>query len=288
MVLILFSNEAFSLPLTGTCYTVPEDKMDLYFGNKLVSERNVHRVDVLTFNLGLTDVTTLGAEWNNLNYDLSGDESETGDTLLYLWHYTGRYLYDRLDTGINLTLRIPTGPEPGTDEKWRNLSVGRNELKITQVLSFRLSDMDILNLNVSYILREGRDEDFYGSFKGDLKKAETYKSIFGLNPFYEDSFLSGDRLSDDYMSAAVSLGESRLYPVVIFGEIYHAFTDFQKDGDVAVRGAEGEGGNCTIFSAGCKYFISDSLFCVIYGTVSPFHSGEENKWSSAAGFNIFF
>lgn len=288
MVLILFSTQAFSLPLTRTCYTVPEDNMDLYFGEKLISRRNLNRVDVLIFNLGLTDATTLGIEWNYLNHDLSGDESETGDTLLELWHYTGRYLYDRVDSGISFNVRIPTGPESGIDDKWRNLSVGRNEVKITPVLSVRLSEKEMMNFNVSYILREGRDEDFYGAFKGDLKKADTYKSFFGLNPFSEDSFFSGDRLSDDYMSAAVSFVESRLYPVVIFGEIYHAFTDFRKDSDVSLKIDEGEGGGFTNISAGFKYLVIDSFFCIIYGTVNPFYSAGEQRWSSGAGVNIFF
>lgn len=288
MVLILFSGGAFSLPLSRTCYTVAGDKIDLYFGEKLISGKSTHRVDVLNINLGLTDATTLGVEWNYLNYDISGDESETGDTLLELWHFTGRYLHERIDSGISFTVRFPTGPEPGIDDKWRNLSVGRNEIKITPVLSLRFSDKDILNLNVSYILREGREEDFYGALKYDLKKCETYRTVFGLNPFAKDSFFSSDRLSDDYMSAAVSFVQSGMSPVIYFCEIYHAFTDFQKDSSVSLKTAEGEGGSLTVISAGGKYLVGDSFFFMIYGALSPFSSGEEQRWSSGAGINIFF
>ncbi|HPJ43423.1 MAG TPA: hypothetical protein PLY21_13940 [Spirochaetota bacterium] len=288
MVLILFSGEVISLPLSRTCYTAPADNIDFYFGEKLISDKNLHRVDVLALNLGLTDATTIGVEWNYLNYDLSGDESKTGDTLLEFWHYTGRYLYDRVDSGISIKIRMPTGPDPVKDEKWRNLSVGRNEVKITPVLSLKLSGKELLNLNVSYTLREGRDDDFYGSLKGDLKKADTYKSIFGLNPFSEDSFFSGHRLSDDYMSTAVSFVETRLHPVVLFGEIYHAFTDFQRDSEVPLKTAEGEGGSVTFISAGCKYMVGNSFFPIIYFKVNPFYSGEGERWSSGIGINIFF
>ncbi len=288
MVLILFSGGAFSLPLSRTCYTVPADTIDFYLGERLISGNELHRVDVLTLNLGLTDATTLGVEWNYLNYDLSGDESETGDTLLEFWHYTGRYFYDMVDTGIDLRIRIPTGPEPGVDERWRNLSVGRNEVKITPVFSLRMTGKDILNFNISYTLREGRDENLYGSLKGDLKKYDTYKSVFGLNPFYKDSFFSGSGLSDDYMSTAVSIVESRMHPVILFGELYHAFTDFQEDSSVSLKTAEGEGGSSTFISAGCKYMVRDSFFFMIYCKVNPFYSSGEERWSSGFGINIFF
>jgi len=288
MVLILFCSELISLPLSRTCFTVPADSLDFYFGEEIISDSDLHRVDVAVFNLGLTDATSFGVEWNYLNYDINGNESKAGDTLLELWHYTGRYLYNTLDSGISLRVRIPTGPEPGIDETWRNLSVGRSEVRITPVLSFLLSENEILNLNISYILREGRGESFYGALKGNLKDADTYRSVFGLNPFFKDSFLSSDRLSDDYISSAVSFIENRFYPLVFFCEIYYAFTDFQKDREVTVKTVEGEGEGLVMASAGCKYFIRSTLFCIIYGTLSPLSSGEEESWSSGAGINIFF
>lgn len=288
MVLILFSGRAFSLPLSRTCYTVPVDTIDFYFGEEFIADSKVHRVDLITLNLGLTDATTLGVRWGVLNYDLAGNESDSGDLLLELWHYTGRYFDEKLDTGISSSLRIPTGPDPGMDEKWKNLSVGRSELKIGPVLSLRLTEGEVLNLNLNYIFREGRGEDFYGGFRYNLKKSETYKSVFGLNPFFKDSFLSGNRLSDDYITTAFSVIESRLYPFVLYAEVYHAFTDFRSDRDIPEGSVEGEGGSLTILSAGFKYFVRDSFFCNFYGTANPFYTENEHLWSAGAGINVFF
>lgn len=288
MVLILFSGHAFSLPLSRTCYTVPDGMIDVYPGEEFVRDRGTHRRDIVCFNLGLTDATSLGLSWSFLNYDLSGDDSEPGDAILELWHYTGRYLNEKLDTGISFTLRIPTGPDPSENEKWKNLSVGRSEVKISPVLSFRLTEKELLNMNLSYIFRAGHGENFYGALGGDLKKGDTYRSLFGLNPFCEDSFLSGDRLSDDYITTAFSIVESRLYPFVLYGELYHAFSDFRDDHDVPAGAVEGEGRSLTILSAGLKYFVRDSLFCNFYGTVNPFYTENELRWSAGAGINIFF
>lgn len=288
MVLILFSGNAFSLPLSRTCYTVPVDTIDLYLGEEFLASRDSHRMDVIAFSLGLTGKTAAGAGLSILNYDLSGNNREAGDVILELWHYTGRYLKEIVDTGISLKVRIPTGPDPGMEEKWKNLSVGRSEIRITPVFSFNVTDAELITFNCSYIFREARGEDFYGGFKWNFTKSETYKSILGLNPFYEDSFMYREKLKDDYVSIACSVIEKRLYPVIFFGEFYHAFNDFKDEKDLQSGSAEGEGASLTMLSAGLKYFIRESVYCSVFGIINPFYTDDEHRWGAGAGINIFF
>ncbi len=288
LVLILFSETAFPLPLSRTCFTVAEDSGDLYLGEEIVADTNTHRRDMISYSIGLTPSTTLGLSWSMLNYKLYGGESQPGDAIVDLWHYTGRYLYDRLDTGINLSYRIPFGPDPGIDGKWKNLSVGRSELKITPVLSIRITENELFSINLGYVFRESRDENFFDGLKGNLKDKNTYSSFFGLNPSDKDSFLSSEKLSDDYITAACSIVETRFYPVVLYSELYYAFTDFKDDAGVPSTGVEGEGGSLAKISAGGKYFIRDSVFCNVYGILNPLYSGTDFRWGAGAALNIFF
>lgn len=288
LVLILFSGPVFALPLSRTCYTVAEDAGDLYLGEEVVADIYAHRRDMISYNIGLTHATTLGLSWSMLNYKLYGGESQPGDAVIDLWHYTGRYLYERLDTGINLSYRIPFGPDPGIDKKWKNLSVGRSELKITPVFSIRVTENELFSINLGYVFRESRDENLYDGLNGNLKDKNAYASLFGLNPFDKDSFLSSEKLSDDYITAACSIVETRFYPVILYSELYYAFTDFKDDAGVPYTGVEGEGGSLAKISAGGKYFIRESVFCSIYGIFNPFYSGEEFRWGTGAAVNIFF
>ncbi len=285
MVLILFSPGVYPLPMSRTCYTVPADVLDLYMGEELIADDKTSRIDVINIDLGLNYYTTLGCRWSYLNSDLAEESGESGDILVELWRYTGRCLNEKLDTGISFAVRIPSGPDPSEDEEWRNLSVGRNEIKIGPVFSFNLTEKEVLSFNLSYVLSEGEGDDFYGALRGDLQEPDTYKSFFGLNPFYGDSFFSGDRISDDYFTSALSIIEKRLYPAVFYGEMVYTSGNFREEREAS---SADSGGPLTLLSTGIKYFVRDSAFLHLNVNVNPFYSRGERKWGAGAGLNIFF
>lgn len=296
MVLILFSAELYSLPFSRTCYTLSEERMDLFLSSEFITTDGTRRRDALSLNVGITGETTVGATGYMLNSGAAGGERESGDIMLELWHYTGRYFSDKLDTGFQLALTVPSGPDPEKDAKWLNLSGGRSELKIGPVFSCRLTDADILNINFNYIFRQGKSESFYGGFKCNPGDADTYKTLFGLNPFSEDSFLSHDRLSNDYTTASVSFMSLRLSGFVLFSELYAAFYDLgngDEDEHLYLKNKNsGEYYNPSRFrcqvSAGFKYVINGSLAFQFFLAYNPFHGDGDIERIAGGGINAFF
>jgi len=291
LVLILFSGELLSLPLSRTCYTLSEESLELALSSEFITAEQTRRMDRLSLNAGITDTTTTGAEIFLLNAAVYGGEQESGDILLNFWHYTGRYLRERLDTGFQVDIRIPSGPDPEKDPEWQHLSEGKSELKAGAVLSYRLYDREICSLNLSYIFRQGDNEDFYGGFRYNPAESETYKSVLGLNPFSRDSFLSTDRMADDYVTAAISLMSLRPAGFVVFSELYAVFYNSGSD-DTEVYPADDKyyfsSDTEFLISAGCKYIVTDSTFFHIFGALNPFAEDRGLKKIIGAGINIVF
>jgi len=288
MVLFCFS-DVYTLPLTRSSYTPPEDKIDMNMKEEFIIIENAARKESFSINMGLPANTSAGFDFSLIHYDLfkKGD-SRPGDILVNLWHYTGNFFDDTLGTGLSVVVRIPTGPDAYTDEKCRNLSFGNNELKITPVLSLRATGSEMLVLNLSYIFREGRGENFYGGFNVNPVKPETYKSFFGLNPFYENSFLNSERLKNDYASISAGLITTRLLPFVLFAEVYYSSGVNRKDKSLNELHIEGSGVNPLLLSAGIKFLFSDSSFLQFAETVDILKNEGFIKNTTEISLNIFF
>ncbi len=288
MVLFCFS-DAYSFPLTRSCYTPSENTIDTALKEEFVYIKNMNRKDNFSFNFGIPGDTSLGLDFSLISYS----PAETGggipgDILFNIWHFTGDYFDDTVKSGLSLVFRIPTGPDAYSDEKCRNLSFGNNEFKIAPVLSFILTRHEILNLNMSYTFREGRGDDLYNGFKVNPLKAETYKAFFGLNPFYDDAFLSGDNLKNDYASIAAGLVSARLLPWVFFTEIYYSskiYSGSEGHDDLNIEGADVKP---LLLSMGVKYVFSDSFFIQISETVNLFNNKGYIKNTLEFSMNIFF
>jgi len=288
LVLFCFS-DLFSLPLTRTCYTLPEEKIDLALNPELVYIDNMNRLDNFVFNLGLTGNTSCGFDFTMIHYDYADSgRGVPGDILFNLWHFIGHYFNGTVSTGVSVVVRIPTGPDAYLEERVRNLSYGHNEIKLSPVLSFSLSEHENLSLNLSYIFREGRNEDIYNGFNINLFESEAYKSLLGLNPFYEDAFLESGKLKNDYASVSAAIMTSRLKPWIFFSGIYYSSGFYNKDNNTESINIEGDGVSPLLLSVGGKYLVSGSFFIQISNTAALVQYRGYFKNRVELSLNIFF
>jgi hypothetical protein len=288
LVLFCFSG-AFSLPLSRTVYTLPEEKIDIAFNQELVYIENMNRVDNFVFNLGLPWDTSFGFDFSIIHNDYKKAGSGVpGDILFNLWHFVGDYFDGAVSSGLSIVVRIPTGPDAYVDEKFRNLSYGYSELKFSPVLSFSLSQYEDLIFNLSYTFREGRGEDLYSSLKLNPFNGESYKSVFGLNPCSENSFFEGEKLKNDYASISAGFITSRLHPWIFFSEIYYSSGFYNKNNDTESINIEGNGVNPILLSLGIKYVFSNSFFIQLSDTAPLIQSQGYIKNRVELSLNIFF
>ena len=288
MVLFYFS-DVHSLPLTRSCYTPPEDRVDLALKEEFIYIDNMNRKDNFSFNLGLQGDYSIGFDFSLIHYN-SYDTgiSRPGDILFNLWHFTGNYFDGYIDSGINIVMRIPTGPDAYTSEMCRNLSLGNSELKITPAVSINLTGHEVLLLNLSYIFREAGGENLYSGFKINPAQSETFKSCFGLNPFYKDSFVYHEKLKNDYISVSGGFLTSRLLPCVLFAELYYSTGVYKGDYTREGGNIEGNKVNPLLSSIGIKYFFSDSFFIQGSEVVNFLQMNGYIKNTTEFTLNIFF
>lgn len=288
--LVLFSfSGVFSLPLTRTVYTLPEEKIDLAFNQELVYIENMNRVDNFVFNLGLPWDTSFGFDFSiiNDNYKRVGG-GVPGDIIFNLWHFIGDYFDGVVSSGLSIVVRIPTGPDAYVDEKFRNLSYGHSELTFAPVVSFSLSENENIVFNLNYTFREGRGEDLYSTLKLSPFKGESYKSVFGLNPCSENSFFGSKKLKNDYASISAGFITSRLYPWIFFSEIYYSSGfDYKNSGTESIN-IEGDGVNPLLVSMGIKYVFSGPYFIQFSDTASLLQYQGYVKNRVELSLNIFF
>ncbi len=288
MVLFCFS-DIKSLPLTKTCYTPSENKIDMLLKEEFIYIDSMNRKDNYSFNLGMPSNSSIGFDFSLINYDsLKVGENKPGDILFNLWHFTGSYFDGAFETGLSVVVRIPTGQNAYNDEKCRNLSFGNSELKFTPVFSFNVSSREILLLNPGYTFREASGENLYSGFRVNPLNRETYKSCLGLNPFYQGSFLEGKRLKNDYASISAGAITSRLYPSVFFIELYYSSRLYRGKEDLMNISIEGDRVSPFLLSVGGKYFFSSSFFFQISDIFTLIGEDGYIKNTAEFGLNIFF
>lgn len=290
IILALFCiSDLYSLPLTKTCYTLPQDMIDMNFREEFIYTDSVNRKDIFSFDLGIFRNTSAGVEFSLLNYSaMNTGNNRPGDTMVNFWHYFGDFFNGFVDTGLYVVLRVPTGPDAYSDEQCRNLSFGHNELKIGPVFSFNISDSEIIVLNFNYIFREAEGENLYSGINLNPAESNTYKSLFGLNPFYKGSFLEGKNLKNDYISISGSVITSALYPWIFFAELYYSTGLYRDEDSVERINIEGDGVNPFLLSLGLKYFFSGYVFLQVSDTVNLMMDEKYIKNITQFGFNLIF
>lgn len=267
MVLFCFS-DIYSLPLSRSCYTQLEDTIDLSLTEQFIYIEDMNRKDIYSLNIGIGSYTSIGADFSLIHTEpFEAKETVPGDILLNLWHFIGEYSDGSVKTGLGIVMRIPTGPDAYTDEKYRNLSFGNSELKITPVLSLNLSEKEILILNMSYTFREGEDGDVYSGIKNNLMDGET------------------DNLKNDYASISAGVITSRLLPWVLFSELYYSSGFNDSDDGINIEGDEVKP---LLFSTGVKYFVTESFFIQASDIIDVLQNEAYIKNTVEISLNIFF
>ena len=287
VVLTVFVHNGNALPLTKTFYTTNENILDFSFFQEIINADNVFRKDVFSLGMGLSGGISADIRFELLHdpgFSVAGNT--WGDTFAGISFPAGSAMDKRLKFFYYTRFRVPTGPDPGDDARWANVSLGRNELLTGPGASFRTPGNSLFTFNFFYIFREDGNGNLYEAFRINPLKKETWKTFFGLNPFAKDSFFRSENSPNDYCSAAFSFITSDYYPLVFSGEIYYSH---------GVRGGgrgnlpiEGERINPFLLSAGVKYFMRDNLFFQGSCTLTPFRSSGYVKEVWSLGVNIFF
>ncbi|MBN2403386.1 MAG: hypothetical protein JXN64_13460 [Spirochaetes bacterium] len=274
LILFIFCHEIRAgLPLTETIYTIPESGMEISAREEILKLDNNFRRE--TYSVGLGVMPNLSV-WYSMQYlhdkTINASSNKSGDSFLKVWLYLGDY-FNSIHTGLLFSFRIPTGPNAYSEEKWRNASFGRNELKIGPVFKADINKSLFLHLNIFYVFRQGEDEGFYNGFYYNLRKKETYSKLFGLNFKSENTFLSGKRLKNDYAVFSMALNTDVLFPKISFIPFIEFYTSHRvykkQNGEYKNIPIEGSGINPVFLSFGGRYFFSESIFLGAYYIFNP-------------------
>jgi hypothetical protein len=286
LILFYFSSVLHaSLPLTETIYTIPDSRTTISIREEFPELDNFYRKENYSLGLGLLPDLSVWYSFDYLHNKITNASSnKLGDSYLKIWYYMGD-IHKICHAGFMLLFRLPTGPNAYTDEKWRNVSFGKNELKIGPVFKFDLKNSIFIHANLFYVFRQGQGEGFYSGFHLNLTKKNAYSNLFGLNFMSKDAFLSGDRLKNDYMIISAAVNTYKIFPVIPYFEIYTSHRVYKKRSDnyedIPIEGA---GINPVFLSTGVRDFFSDDIFLGLYYIVNPVR--EKKFIKSITGFDF--
>jgi hypothetical protein len=267
LMLIFFVSTGYSLPLTKTFYAPGEKILDFALYQEVINTGDLYRKEIFSLGIGFHSGAGADIKFEMLHDPgLPGKGNTWGDTFAGFSFPAGTVMEKRLKFFYYTRFRIPSGPDPAGDEKWANVSLGKNELLTGPGVSFKADSGNLLTFNFS--------------------EKKTWKTFCGLNPFSRESFFDSGELENDYYSLALSLINSDYYPVVYFGEIYYSRSVSSTGGSELP--VEGESVNPVLLSGGFKYLFSSSFFVRGSCTVSLVRETGflEEVWS--LGINIFF
>jgi hypothetical protein len=257
-----------SMPLTETIATLPEGSMELLVNEEFFTHDNGYRRDTLGIGFGIVDSLTVQVYLQYLHDGFpDSHDSVLGDTFVRLWWYAGTGAGGALRWGLLALFRFPTGPNAYTDERWRTLALGNNELKLGPVVQYEAGAL-FLHANLFCVFREKNREGFYNGLYLNPAEKETYKKVFGLNFMADGTFLDPKRLENDYAAASLALNTDTLYPFIPWASAYASHRFSRVRDEVEEIPIEGALVNPLLFSAGLRYFFSYNAFAGISGTVS--------------------
>lgn len=250
--------------------TLPEGKVDFRLGAEFFTHGDGFRRESAGVSLGVLPSITVSIYLYYLHEGyFSNRDHELGDAFLRLSFFIGDYFGGKLHIAFLTLFRFPTGSNAYTREKWRNLSLGNNELKLGPVLQWDLGRL-YLHANLFYVFRERNQEGFYNTFYLNIFEKEAWEKVFGLNFMAKDTFLEGDRLKNDYAIASLALGTDFLYPLIPWIEMYTSQRVSRKESDpdngILIEGC---GVNPLLVSFGLRYFFSYSSFLGVYCIYNP-------------------
>ncbi len=257
-----------SMPFTETIATLPEGSMELLVNEEFFTYDSGYRRD--TFGIGFGIIDSLSArvylQYLHKGFPASRDAA-LGDTFVRLWWYAGTAAGGALHWGVLALFRFPTGPNAYTDERWRNLALGNNELKLGPVAQYEAGAF-FFHANLFCVFREKDREGFYNGLYLNPVEKETYRKAFGLNFMADGTFLDPKRLENDYAAASLALNTDTLYPFIPWVSAYASRRFSRVHEEIEEIPIEGALVNPLLFSAGARYFFSYNAFAGLSATVS--------------------
>jgi len=264
-----------ALPLTETIYTIPEDEIEISINEEILHVNGFFRKDRIGLGFGLTSDFSLWFFFDYLHSEIVGfGSSLTGDFFLKIKYYIGD-LFDRsMHMDFFMLFRFPSGPDVLNSIEWRNLALGRNEIRTGLILQMNFFENYYIHMNFFYTFRESQGEGFYNGFSINPFSGSSYEKIFGLNPFSHQAFLSYRKMKNDYVSFSAAFNTDIIYPFIPFVDMYASFRLYRGEVDLDDIPVEGGSVDPVLISAGCRYFFSDSVYIGLYSVLNPlFNNG---------------
>ncbi|MBN2158641.1 MAG: hypothetical protein JW807_04540 [Spirochaetes bacterium] len=287
ILFLLIAGRAESLPLTETIYMIPEYDVEIYLRDEVHRTDRYSRRDSAGLGFGAVDWLSL---WLQVDYLSQGpfkvDKSNIGDMFLKAKFYIGDFAGDQVHLGFMMNFRFPIGRNAYSSPDWRNLALGKYEIRLGPFARFDILDLAFIHLNLFYTFREGNGENFWGGFYFDITKKETWQKIFGLNPAEKDTFLNIERIKNDYMVASMALNTNYFYPFIPYIEAYGAFRVNRSHIDTGGVPIEGAAYNAFLLSAGIRYFFLEALYFGVYTVQNPLQASQKGFIRAIYGMEL--
>jgi hypothetical protein len=282
-------NRGGALPLTETIYMVPEYDVEILLRDEVYQTDRYSRRDSAGLGFGATDNFSL---WIQLDYltqsAFKATRSDIGDLFFKGKFYIGDYVDDQIHLGFLMALRFPLAKNAYVSAQWRNLALGKYELKMGPFARCDIRNVFFIQLNFFYTFREGNNENFFGGFSIDITKKETWEKVFGLNPAASNTFLNVSRIKNDYITASMALNTNYLYPFIPYIEFYGAVRVSRAhidNGSVPVEAAKY---NVFLMSAGVRYFFMQAIYLGVYTVQNPLRLSQKDFIQAIYGIELSF
>jgi hypothetical protein len=280
---------AGALPLTETIYMIPEYDVEILLHDEVFQTDRYSRRDSVGIGFGATDNFSL---WIQLDYlsqaAFKATRSDIGDLFLKGKFYIGDYMNNQIHLGFLMDLRFPLGKNAYVNTQWRNLALGKYELTLGPFARFDILDVFFIHLNLFYTFREGNNENFFGGFSIDITKKETWEKVFGLNPAASNTFLSVNRLKNDYITASMAWNTNYFYPFIPYVEFYGAVRVSRAHIDTGSVPVEAAKYNAFLMSAGLRYFFMQAIYAGVYTVQNPLRVSQKGFIQAIYGIELSF
>jgi hypothetical protein len=287
LAFIAFAIPAQSLPLTETIYMIPENEVEVFFRDEVCDTGKYNRKDSMGLGFGATDYFSLWVQFDLLSQNaFDAKKADIGDILLKARFFFGDYIHNQIHLGFLSNVRFPSGKNAYAGSDWRNLALGKYELKVGPFCRFDILKTVFVHLNLFYTFREANGEDFWGGFYINIFKEDTWKKAFGFNPAEKGTFLNVNRLKNDFAAASMAWNTNVLYPFIPFIEIYASFRTMKGKIDTQSVPIEAAKYNVFLLSAGLRYFIMNAIYLGIYSVQNPFRKQQPGVLQARYGIEI--
>ncbi len=287
IVFMAFPIPSSSLPLTETIYVVPEYEVEIYLRDEVCDTGKYSRKDSLGIGFGATDYFSLWVQFDLLSRSaFNPKKADIGDIFLKAKLFFGDYVRNQIHWGCLVNVRFPSGKNAYSGSDWRNLALGKYELRLGPFFRFDILKIAFVHLNLFYTFREANGEDFWGGFYINIFKEETWKKAFGFNPTEKGTFLNVSRLKNDYAVVSMAWNTNAFYPFIPYIEAYASFRTMKGRIDTQGVPIEAAKYNMLLVSAGLRYFFMDAIYIGVYSVQNPFRKQQPGALQARYGLEL--